>query len=507
MNSQKLNFFSKTVKVIAIVCLQWGDSGKGKFSNAFARFADIVARGTGGDNAGHTVYENGKKYVFHSLPSGILHPKVINIIGSGTVNNPRTLFLEISKLENNQAILNNLMVSLNAKMIMPFHVIMDRMKEAQSFGHGKIGTTGKGIGPCYLDHYDRCGLIMNDLLNPVVFAKKLKDSWERKKSLFASYDQDLLREVISAPDLESSYYYHPEKIIDLDKIMEKYLEYGRFLSRFIKDTDSFMRKSVQSGKKILLEGAQGVLLSIDHGTYPYVTCSDPTVDGLAKGVGLSRLDVDLEIGIIKGYYTTRVGAGPFPEELGGVDSDFWCNGEGTREKEETMYENLSINSSDALEQGVAIRRIGDEYGSTTKRPRRVGWLSLPLLKYSLKTLARPNVIMTKLDVLNDCDEIEICTHYIYTGPTYNYGGYYIQTGSQVYGAIPNSEFLKYCKPVFKKFKGWKSDISRINDFDSLPKNFKTILKFIEEETGINPIIISVGVHNEDIILHKKPLSN
>jgi adenylosuccinate synthase len=309
---------------IAVVCNQWGDTGKGKFSDLLAaNWADIIVRGNGADNAGHTIEADGKKHVMHLVPSGILHDQAgkTNIIGSGVAINPRSLIDELTVLSGAGYTINYLKIALNAKLILPQHILIDRLKEG---GAGKLGTTGRGVGPVYTDHYARIGLIINDLLNPELFRKKLERNLKDKLVwLKAAYSIEEIKEVMSQPILGHGVFYDAKKILDIDQIVKNYCHYGKILKRMICDTDTFVKQNV-GRKRILLEGAQGLFLSVDRGSYPYVTSSDCSVAGLAHGAGIQRSDINLVYGIVKAPYMTRVGNGPFPTELGGTESANWC---------------------------------------------------------------------------------------------------------------------------------------------------------------------------------------
>lgn len=512
---EKINAFLQGVKTLSVVCYQWGDTGKGKFVDLFAEWADIIARGTGGDNAGHTIFYDNCAHVFHLIPSGILYDKYgkINVIGSGTVINPRTLILEIKRLLRDGMTVNNLKIALNAKLILPVHILLDRLKETEKTD--KIGTTGKGITDAYLDHYGRIGLCINDLLSPDLFAKKLKKNLEEKRRLLKTYDINLVKKVLQSDDLGNGIYFHPEEIIDEEAIIQKYLEYGRFLQKFITDTDALLRKNVGK-KKILLEGAQGVLLSIDYGTYPYVTSSDASAVGLAKGVGLKESDIDLQLGIIKGFYMTRVGCGPFPTEFGGKFSADFCNGQHDpdqkiMEEEEVLLglENGRGNSNnpDSLFLGKVLRVKGGEYGATTGRPRRTGWLDLPLLRYVMEVSGQKNLILTKLDILDSLNQVDpylyikVCYAYRYIGEDpYCYGDKIIQKNDPVEIAIPDANFLSQCEPIYDFFSLWRGDISGIRSLKEVPINLQIILNYLKRETGAKIKALSVGPRPEQTIL-------
>jgi len=487
------------VKTVFVTCRQFGDTGKGKFVDELSEWADIIGRGTGGDNAGHTSYFEGVKMVTHLIPSAIRRDrdKKINIMGSGMVINPKSLVKELRYLDDLGISYNYLRLAYNAKLITPAQIVLDRVKEAMA-GKGKIGSTLKGIGPTYEDFVGRDGLIVNDLANPDLLAKKLKKHLEYKKLILKNCDSELIKTTMNHESLESGLYFNEKEIFDLDAIMDQYLKYGKELEPFFDDTDQFMRNMVGRAN-ILGEGSQGDLLSVEYGTYPYVTSSDCTVAGLAKGIGLDKSHVDLSLGIIKGFYMSRVGGGPFPTELGGSISEEWCNsGKIKREKEQSIYGKATIDDDDEFLQGVALRRVGDEYGATTERPRRVGWLDLPLLRYGLSFNA-PDLILTKLDVLNSFKTIKVCERYEYCGPTMYVGRKKLESGDFILKANPEAEILEHCRPVYKSFPGWNCDITDCKTFESLPQELKNILSYVVKQTGAKPRIISIGADREQTI--------
>lgn len=494
--------FLNGVRTLGVICTQWGDTGKGKFVDYFARWADIIARGTGGANAGHTIHLGEMEHVFHLLPSGMLHDK-LNVIGTGVAVEPRTVLEELATLRQAEIHTDKLRVSLNARLVLPQHVVLDRVREAAQ-GDGKIGTTGRGMGPCYRDHVDRVGLVMNDLLNPDVFVRKLRRNLEEKIRLLRTYDPELVRSVMGQKILEDGIFYHPEQVLDADAIADRYLTYGVELQPFIVDTDAILRRA--AGKhRILLEGAQGNLLSVDYGTYPYVTSSDCTIHGLAKGVGLSERDVDLTLGIVKAFYMTRVGEGPFPTELGGEKSADHCR-TAKRETEAADYPQSSINDPDEFVRGIAIRQAGNEYGATTTRARRTGWLDLPLLRYSAEELTGPNVILTKLDVLDGAESFRICRCYEYTGPDYVRGDHVFRAGDQLRTAVPDLEVMQHCRPCYAdaEFPGWEGPIREIREFGKLPPELRQAVRFVEEQADVNVTLLSVGSDREETIFVNSP---
>ncbi len=502
--TEKLNYslgsyFSTSKRSMAVNCLQFGDTGKGKFVDMFANWADIIVRCTGGDNAGHTIICNGKEKIFHLIPSGIIHDVngKINVIASGTVIYPKTLIHEITIVQSEGIPCAHLKISLSAKVIMPYHILLDRLSEAKA-GSAKIGTTGKGIGPCYADFTARKGISVNDLLNPQIFRRKLTKNMEYVNRLLQAYHPEDIDVIMAHEHLEYGEFSDKEGGLNIEAIAEKYLAYGHILQPYICNTDEFIQDSL-GRYNILLEGAQGYLLSVDYGTYPYVTSSDCSVQGLMKGAGLEMEAIDLPFGIIKGLYMTRVGSGPFPTEMGGQKSEVWCGSPGAGADEKKLYADSDINDADEFVQGVAIRRVGHEYGATTGRPRRTGWLDLPLLRHALRSEAN-QIIMTKLDVLSGVKKIKICHSYCYDGDEYVYGDKVIKRGDVISTAIVDPYFLYECKPIYEEFPGWDEDIRGIRKYFDLPQNLKNILKYIFVEVEAADLrIISVGPGPEETI--------
>jgi adenylosuccinate synthase len=484
---------------VAIVCNQWGDSGKGKIVDFFAEWADFVVRGTGGANAGHTVRIKDKIYVFHVIPCGIPRDSdgVTNVIGNGVVFEPGAALDELRLLDENQASYNGLKIAYNAKLILPQHILLDRLKDAKA-GADKIGTTGRGIGPAYTDHYARVGLTVNDMLNKDVFRKRLERNLRDKLVFCEKVDEDYIKAIMQAPILGSGAFFKPGKIFDIDAIVDAYTKYGERLNQFICNTDAIIRDARISRKKILLEGAQGHLLSIDYGTYPFVTASDCSVQGLAKGAGLSGKGVDLVLGVVKAPYMTRVGEGPFPTEFGGEKSAEWCSSH-TKQDEEKQFPNASINDEDEFVKGIAVRRLGAEYGATTGRPRRTGGLDLPFLRYAMKTNG-PDIVLTKLQIFDTADRIGICTSYRYGGDEYQIAGRTLRKGDRLRVAIPDIEVLKHCTPVYHYLTGWKTSTVDIKDYDKLPSQLKTLVAFIEGEAKAKVRILSMGPERNQTIV-------
>ncbi|HAW07589.1 MAG TPA: adenylosuccinate synthase, partial [Bacteroidetes bacterium] len=349
--------------VTVILGTQWGDEGKGKIVDLLSDKYDIVARYQGGANAGHTVVINGKKFILHLIPSGILHPNTVCIIGNGTVIDPDALISEINTLEQEGIkVRDRLLISHKAHLIMPYHKLLDTISES-TLSQKAIGTTGRGIGPAYIDKFTRVGIRIVDLLNLDTFTEKLRFNINEKNNL--------LRKLYQTNEL------------NIDEIIHKYLEFDKIIDPYIKDTTTYLNQAIADGKSILAEGAQGAMLDVDHGTYPFVTSSNPTVGGACTGLGIPPTSINRIIGVVKAY-STRVGNGPFPTE------QFDENGE-------------------------QLRKIGDEFGSTTGRPRRCGWLDLFALKYSAMINGFKEIALTKIDVLENFETIKVCTGYNYQG--------------------------------------------------------------------------------------------
>ncbi len=341
-------FAKKNVRTVAVVDLQWGDAGKGKLVDCLAGWADVIARGTGGANAGHTIMLNNETHIFHLVPSGILWDGEgkLNIIGRGVAVEPRTLAAEILELTMADKMCDGLRISCHAHLVLPFDLALDRLKEA-SRGTSTIGTTGRGIGPVYESRVSRIGLSVNDLLNKDVFAARLRRNLEARIGLFKQFDPALVLEVLHSSALENGAFFGgKDKIFDTDAIVERYLFHAEKFRDMIVDTDVLMRESVGE-KRVLLEGAQGVLLSVSYGSYPYVTSSDCSLTGLVEGVGLRTEQVDYTLGVVKAPYMSRVGKGSFPTEFGGEASAQWCNeSESTKILEREKYPQASLNASD-----------------------------------------------------------------------------------------------------------------------------------------------------------------
>lgn len=414
---------------------QWGDEGKGKMTDYLAEGADVVVRSQGGNNAGHTVEVNDKQYKLHLIPSGILYNDKLNIIGNGVVFDPKSFFEEAKYLEELGVKIDNtrLKISDRVQLIMPYHRTLDGITEKWR-GKKDIGTTGKGIGPCYTDKAERSGIRLCDLMHEEVFKEKLKSNLEVKNAMMENVFKG---ETFSFQD-----------------IYNEYMEYARKLKTFVADTSVIIYDEIKKGHKVLFEGAQGTLLDIDYGTYPYVTSSNTIAGGACTGAGVGPTMIDSAVGIAKAY-TTRVGKGPFPTEL--LD-----------------------------ETGNLIREKGFEYGVTTGRARRCGWLDLVILKTAARVSGLTSFAITKIDTLAGIDKIKVCTGYKFNGSVIDY--------------IPASlEDLALCEPVYEEFNGWDSSIADARSFDEIPENAKTYVKKIEEFTGVKVSIISVGPKRDQTI--------
>ncbi|MFH1393451.1 MAG: adenylosuccinate synthase [Candidatus Micrarchaeota archaeon] len=420
------------MSVTIVLGLQWGDEGKGKIVDLFAEKYDYIVRFNGGDNAGHTVIKGDEEFKLHLTPSGVFYPEKTKIIGNGVVVNPETFVKEIEMIEKRGYSMQNLYVSSCANLILPWHSAMDGALDKS----GKIGTTKKGIGPAYSDKASRTfALRVMDLLLPEKeLVAKVKKIAEHKKRLFAAFGY---------PDF------------DTDEIIKNLLEYAKKIRPHIKDTQFMLNEAASKiEKKVLLEGAQGALLDIDHGTFPYVTSSNVTAGAACTGTGIPPEWVGRVAGITKAY-TTRVGEGPFPTEL----------------KDKA---------------GDELRKAGNEFGTTTGRPRRCGWLDLVLLRYTCMINGVTEIVLTKVDVLSGLKEIKVCTAYEIDG-------------KKVKNWPLQIEKLEEAKPVYETLPGWSGDISKVRDMDLLPENAKRYVRYIEKALGINVSIVSVGPKRDDTI--------
>ncbi len=425
---------------IVVTGSQWGDEGKGKITDWFACRADMVVRYQGGNNAGHTVMFGGHKYALQSIPSGIFNPKTMNVMGNGMVVNPESVLAELQRLHDQGITDYQLRISDRAAMVMPWHSQLDGAFESLK-GDTKIGTTKKGIGPAYSDKYSRSGLRMGDLLEPEYFAERLAQAIKIKNRELASYGLP-------------TYEFQP--------VYDQYMEYAKVLGPMITDTSLLVNEYLESDKKVLFEGAQGMMLCIDHGTYPFVTSSTPSASSVPVGAGIAPKWIDTVIGVAKSY-CTRVGEGPFPTEL----------------FDERAHE---------------IRERGHEYGTVTGRPRRIGWFDAVVARYTSRLAGITDWALMLFDVLSGLDKISICVGYEIDGETF---------------ANPPSTISKLSrvKPIFIEMDGWKEDITNCRSYEELPENAKKYIAKIEELTGTPVSIISVGPDREQTIVRSEKLRN
>jgi adenylosuccinate synthase len=419
---------------VVIVGAQWGDEGKGKITDLLAERADAVVRFQGGNNAGHTIVREGVEWKFHLIPSGILYPGKRCIIGNGVVIDPKVLLGEIHEFRTQRADVSGLKISANAHVIMPYHLLLDQAGETR-LGKLQIGTTRRGIGPAYSDKAARLGIRIQDLLDEKILKKKITAALEPNRLALRPYALD--------PSL------------DLHTMTEQYLSYGRQLSPYIADTSRLIWDSLEQGRVVLFEGAQGAMLDIDHGTYPFVTSSNPIAGAACVGAGVGPRDIDEIWGICKGY-TTRVGAGPFPTEL---DDDV----------------------------GAWIRERGHEFGTTTGRPRRTGWLDLVALRYAARLNTLSALAITKLDVLTGAEKLMVCTRYL-------------GEEGAIFEEYPyHQTVLHHARGEFTELETWSEDISDCRSEEDLPQAARDYLAFIADFIGVPIALIGVGPGREQTI--------
>ncbi len=409
-----------------VIGAQWGDEGKGKTIDILAASSDVVVRTSGGNNAGHTIEADGVTYKLQLLPSGILNPRTLNIIGVGVVVDPKVLLREIDGMEGQGISTKNLKIDARAHVIMPYHIALDALSE-KARGAGDIGTTKKGIGPCYVDKTERSGIRICDLINPDKFRAMVYENLKIKNKV-----------------IELVYGGEP---FDAEQIIEEYSKYAKRLAPYVTDTTPILYEAVKSDKRVLFEGAQGILLDIDFGTYPYVTSSHPISGGVCVGSGIGPNMIDECIGVLKGY-VTRVGNGPFPTEL----------------NDET---------------GDAIRNNGHEFGTVTGRPRRTGWFDAVIAKYAVRTNSLTSIVLNKIDPLGGIGKIKICVAYE-------------KDGKVITDFPPTLEELAECKPIYEEMDGWTEDISNVKDFYELPVAAQKYVHRIEELCECKVSSIGVG---------------
>lgn len=412
---------------VVVVGTQWGDEGKGKITDFLSENAEVIARYQGGDNAGHTIKFNGITYKLHLIPSGIFYPEKLSVIGNGVVINPKSLIKELAYLHQHGIHTDQLRISDRAHVILPYHIQLDQLQETAK-GDEKIGTTVKGIGPAYMDKAARVGIRIADLLDREIFSERLRRNLEEKNRQFIKM-------------------YQAEKI-RFEDIFEEYYQYGQEIKKYVCDTSVILNEALDEEKRVLFEGAQGVMLDIDQGTYPYVTSSNPVAGGVTIGSGVGPSRIDKVVGVCKAY-TSRVGDGPFPTEL-----------------------------HDEI--GHQIREVGHEYGTTTGRPRRVGWFDSVVMRHAKRVSGITHLCLNSIDVLSGMETVKICT------------AYQKENGEQV-GHYPASlKELAQCEPVYEELPGWEEDITKCRTLEELPVQARNYINRIQELVGVRISTFSVG---------------
>ncbi|KJR97017.1 MAG: adenylosuccinate synthetase [Peptococcaceae bacterium BRH_c4a] len=425
------------MSTVVVIGAQWGDEGKGKVTDFLAGDAQMVVRYQGGNNAGHTVVADGKEFKLHLIPSGILYPEKLCLIGNGVVLDPEVFIREIDGLAGRGISVKNLRISPRTHVIMPYHRKVDACDEERR-GAGKIGTTGRGIGPAYTDKVSRTGIRMADLVDPESLAERLRASIREKNELFSGV--------------------YGTGGFDYDEVYNTYLKFGQRLSGFVADVSVLTNDAIREGRNILFEGAQGTLLDIDHGTYPYVTSSNPVAAAACLGAGVGPTKINKVVGVAKAYIT-RVGEGPFPTELMDGTGDY-------------------------------LREKGCEFGTTTGRPRRCGWYDTVIARYAARINGLDYLAITKLDVMTGLEVIKICTGYSYKGESIT--------------EFPATlRVLAECKPVYEEMPGWTGDITGARNFDELPVNARNYLNRISHLSGVPIALIGVGPGREETMVLEK----
>lgn len=412
---------------VVVVGTQWGDEGKGKITDFLSEKAEYVARYQGGDNAGHTIQFGGETYKLHLIPSGIFSPEKLCIIGNGVVVNPKSLVTELAYLHERNITIDNLRISDRAHVILPYHIELDRLQE-EAKGDKKIGTTIKGIGPAYMDKAARVGIRIADLLDREVFEERLRLNLEDKNRQFTKlYDANPM---------------------NFEEIFEEYYEYGQQIKQYVCDTSVLLNDALDNGKRVLFEGAQGVMLDIDQGTYPFVTSSNPLAGGVTIGSGVGPSKVTKVVGVCKAY-TSRVGDGPFPTEL---------------------FDEI----------GSRIREVGREYGTTTGRPRRVGWFDSVVMRHSKRVSGITNLCLNSIDVLTGLETVKICV------------AYRKSNGEEISHYPASLVELGQCEPVYEELPGWSEDITGCRTLDELPIEAQNYVRRVSELVGVKISTFSVG---------------
>ncbi|HEV2983049.1 MAG TPA: adenylosuccinate synthase [Vicinamibacterales bacterium] len=419
---------------LAVLGAQWGDEGKGKIVDLLTAHFSIVARYQGGHNAGHTVYVNGAKFILRLVPSGILHPDITCVIGNGVVVDPKALFAEVDELaKNGIAVGNRIVISDKAHLILPYHRDLDLLSEARR-GERKIGTTSRGIGPAYEDKIARRGIRVGDLNDPKGLEENVRDNVTARNRLVQ------------------------DTTMEWKPVLEELLKYAERLRPMIRDVSVLLADAMRAGQSIMFEGAQGTLLDIDHGTYPYVTSSNASIGGVCTGLGVPPRAIGRVLGVVKAY-TTRVGEGPFPTELSG-------------------------------EMGNRLRESGSEYGAVTGRPRRCGWYDAVAVRYAARINGLDGLALTKLDVLDGLERIDICTSY--------------RCGGRTLKDFPSDVLqLAACEPVYESMAGWSAPTAGVRRFDQLPEEARRYIARLEEVSGVRASIVSTGSERDDTIVREE----
>ena len=415
------------MSVKVVIGAQWGDEGKGKIIDILAKQANVVVRSQGGNNAGHTINVNNETYKLHLVPSGILYEDKLCIIGCGVVIDPQVLLEEIKKLKGKNILFDNFKIDLRAHVIMPWHIMLDELSE-KARGKGDIGTTKKGIGPCYMDKAERSGIRMYDLIHPDILIKKATLQGEFKNKIIKNvYDQ---------------------QPIDINKVIKDYINYGEQLKEYVEDTSAIIYDAVKKERSVLFEGAQGTLLDLDVGTYPYVTSSHTTAGGVCEGSGIGPTFINEVIGVAKAY-TTRVGKGTFPTEL---------------------YNEI----------GERIRFRGNEFGTTTGRPRRTGWFDAVVVRHAVKVNGLTSLVINKLDILSGLPKLKVCV------------AYKLANGMVTQEFPAAIEELEGCEPIYEEMEGFNEDISKCKSYNELPKKCKNYINRLSTLCNCKISVVGVG---------------
>ena len=419
---------------LVVVGAQWGDEGKGKTTDILGTRVDYVVKPNGGNNAGHTVVVGGEKYELKLLPAGILSPNVVPVIGNGVVVNLEALFEEIDMLESRGADTSKLKISSNAHLVAPYHQVLDRVTE-RFLGKRAIGTTGRGIGPTYSDKVARLGIRVQDIFDESILSQKIEGALKQKNELLVKV--------------------YNRRAVEVEETVEYFLSYAERLRPYVCDTSLLLNQALDEGKVVVMEGGQATMLDVDHGTYPFVTSSNPSAGGAVVGAGVGPTRISRVIGIVKAY-TTRVGAGPFPTEL---------------------FDDM----------GIYLQKTGGEFGVNTGRPRRCGWYDAVIARYAARVNGFTDYVLTKLDVLDGLDEIPVCVAYDVDGERFD--------------EMPdNQSDFHHAKPIFETFPGWKEDISGVRKFEDLPENAQNYVLALEKMSGCRMSVIGVGPDREQSIV-------